>query len=102
MGLTNITWRDIFYSHLKKITQMSAPHMIGNSCAYPVIVADTEYHTCNRFVNNYFHVWARNFIQERRNFTPHIIIPQMLSKKTDRERKGRWLKIERTPEVGRA
>lgn len=38
------------------------------------IVADTEYHNCNRFVNNYFMCGLKKFINVRRGFNSHLIV----------------------------
>lgn len=55
--------RDIVYSHLKNITQKSAPTKCGLQ-QYSGVVANTEYHKELHFVNKKLYPGAKNFHAE--------------------------------------
>jgi hypothetical protein len=44
-----------------KRPQQSQPPLNGNSLIFSVVLADTEYHNCNQFVNYYFMCGLKKF-----------------------------------------
>ena len=74
---------------LKNAKQNQAPTK-ADSAVFFVILADTEYHSCNRFVNSSFGCGLQNLTRSEVKISSHFILPQREYDKQDFERtKGR-------------